>query len=84
MYDHPKGGFLPILKQVIMNKQEHKEAYQLVVEAAKDKIRNIIKSDSNWYGKIKKQAKEENKPVDSLLQEHVNYVFFVDYRKKQL
>ena len=84
MYDHPGNGFLPLLKEVIKNKRQHKEAYELVKKTAKDKIRDIIKNDSNWYGKIKQQAEEENQPVDSLLKEHVNYMFFVDYKKKNL
>ncbi|MCF8308467.1 MAG: hypothetical protein K9I68_05600 [Bacteroidales bacterium] len=81
MYDHRDSGYPELLAKVIKKKHKHQNAYKLVKEYAKIRIRKIITNDSNWYEKIKQQAKEENKAVDSMLKEHVNYMFFVDYKK---
>ncbi|MDZ7774830.1 MAG: hypothetical protein U5L09_04055 [Bacteroidales bacterium] len=74
-------NYFDFLKGIIKKRDENPEAYELVKQTVKLKIRKDILNDTNWFSKIKKIANEKNEPVDSVLKRHVDYTYLIEYGK---
>ncbi len=73
------------LKKIIKERKRIKsKAYSVLINEAKAKIRRIIEADQNWYTIIKQEAKAKNKPVNDILNNHVEYIFDNDYPELDL
>lgn len=73
------GNYLAFLTNAIKNKEDYREAYQLIVGEAKARIRRQIINNRKWYGKVKQQAAKKQISVDSALKKQVNHTFFGKY-----